>query len=97
MTDTTTETQPQFKPGARVFSHYAMDWGTVESIGETRRGDTHGVTGSKLPDTTWYKVRMDKGGIELLDDAHGNWEMARIVPPEIARKYGYGSDPKASA
>lgn len=91
-----TETQPQFAVGARVFSHYVMDWGTVERIGQTRRGDTHGVTGSPLPDTTWYTVRMDKsGGTELLDDAHGNWDMARIVPPEIAARFGYGTDPKA--
>lgn len=94
MTEPTTETQPQFKPGDRVFSHYVMGWGTVESIGETRRGDVHGVTGSKLPDTTWYRVRMDKGSVELLDDAHGDWNMARIVPPHIASRFGYGNDPK---
>jgi hypothetical protein len=30
-----------------------------------------------------------------MDDAHGNWDMARIVPPHIAERYGYGSDPRA--
>jgi hypothetical protein len=54
----------------------------------------HGVTGSRLPDTTWYRVRSDDGSIELLDDAHGDWEMARIVPPHIAKANGYGTDPK---
>lgn len=87
-------TEPKFQPGDRCFSHYVMDWGTIEAIGETRRGDVHGVTGSPLPDTTWYAVKMDKGGTERLDDAHGNWDMARIVPPEIAARYGYGTDPK---
>jgi hypothetical protein len=90
---TKTLTQPQFKLGSRVFSHYVMGWGTVVEIGETRRGDTHGVTGSKLPDTTWYDVWMDKGSRELLDDAHGNWDMARVMPEHIAKRFGYGEDP----
>jgi hypothetical protein len=90
-------TQSQFKPGDRCFSHYVMDWGTIAEIRDTRRGDVHGVTGNPLPDTTWYRVTMDKGGVELLDDAHGNWEQARIVPENIAVRYGYGSDPKARA
>jgi hypothetical protein len=93
----TTETQPQFKPGDRFFSHYVMDWGTVESISHTDRGQVHGVTGSKLPDTTWYKVVTDKhGDHDLLDDAHGDWDMARMVPPDVARRYGYGDDPKGA-
>lgn len=94
------ETQPQFKEGDRVFSHYTKHvaagvsgWGTIAKIGDTRRGAKHGVTGDPLPDTTWYTVRTDEGGRELLDDAHGNWEMARIVPPHIAERYGYGADP----
>lgn len=90
------ETQPAFKPGDRVFSHYVMKWGTVSALGRTNRGDTHGVTGSPLPDTTWYDVEFDDGSVELLDDAHGDWDMARIVPPEIAARYGYGNDPKES-
>lgn len=90
---TTTETQPQFTPGDRVFSHYEMKWGTIEKVGTTYRGQTHGVTGSKLPDTTWYTVKLDGGGWSSLDDAHGNWDMARIVPPHIARRFGYGNDP----
>ncbi len=87
------QTEPQFKPGDRCFSHYVMGWGTVEKANDTRRGDVHGVTGSKLPDTTWYTVRMDKGGTERLDDAHGDWDMARMVPPHIAKRFGYGDDP----
>src|SRR5262245_14423702 len=88
-------TQPQFKVGDRVFSHYEMKWGTIARVGNTDRGRTHGVTGSKLPDTTWYDVTFDDGATSLLDDAHGDWDMARIVPPAIARRYGYGSDPKS--
>lgn len=86
-------TQPQFKVGDRCFTHYDMKWGTVRSVDETRRGDTHGVTGSKLPDTTWYTVAYDGGGVGNLDDAHGNWDMARMLPPHIAKRYGYGEDP----
>ncbi|HSD78523.1 MAG TPA: hypothetical protein VLA98_14010 [Solirubrobacteraceae bacterium] len=97
-------TDPAFKVGDRCFSHYTRDrargisgWGTIERIDHTRRGSTHGVTGNPLPDTTWYWIRTDEGGTELLDDAHGEWELARVVPPHIARRYGYGDDPKAAA
>jgi hypothetical protein len=90
-----TITNAQFEPGDRVFSHYTMTWGTVTERKETTRGATHGVTGNPLPDTTWYVVTMDNGNRELLDDAHGNWDMARIVPPRIATRYGYGTDPQA--
>lgn len=96
-------TEPQFRVGDRVFSHYTRDrsrgisgWGTIERVGSTDRDRTHGVTGSSLPDTTWYEVQSDEGASNLLDDAHGDWEMARIVPPHIARRYGYGDDPKAN-
>jgi hypothetical protein len=71
-----------------------MSWGTVEAIDHTVRDRVHGVTGTPLPDTTWYDIRMDDGSRELLDDAHGDWDMARIVPPAIAKRYGYGTDPK---
>lgn len=87
------QSQPQFTPGDRVFSHYVDSWGTVEALERTDRDDVHGVTGSPLPDTTWYRIRMDSGRVESLDDAHGTWDMARIVPPHIARRYGYGNDP----
>jgi hypothetical protein len=93
--------QPAFKPGDRIFSHYTRDkhrgvsgWGTVDRIDHTVRDAVHGVTGSKLPDTTWYWINTDEGSTELLDDAHSNWDMARIVPPHIAKCYGYGDDPK---
>jgi hypothetical protein len=90
-----TQTQPQFKPGDRFFTHYDMRWGTVVSINTTYRNKVHGVTGDPLPDTTWYDVKYDDGATSLLDDAHGNWDMARMVPPSIAKKYGYGDDPAA--
>lgn len=86
---------PMFKPGDRVFSHYAMDWGTIQSVDKTDEPTTHGVTGSPLPGTTWYTVAMDKGRRESFDDADGNWDLARIVPPSVAKRYGYGDDPKA--
>ena len=89
-------TEPAFKVGDRCFSHYTGQWGTVEEVGRTMRGGVHGVTRRPLPDTTWYRVACDGGGHELLDDAHGDWEMARMVPPQIAERYGYGSDPKAA-
>lgn len=87
-------TEPAFKEGDRVWSHYTYKWGTIESISHTERGKTHGVTGDPLPDTTWYWVKNDDGSHDLLDDAHGEWHMARIVPPRVATHYGYGTDPK---
>lgn len=90
-------THAQFKPGDRVFSHYEMKWGTIKRVATTYRDQTHGVTGTALPDTTWYDVLLDGGGLSHLDDGHGNWDMARIVPPQIAERFGYGSDPKAVA
>jgi hypothetical protein len=75
------QTEPQFKPGDRFFTHYDMKWGTVVSENTTYRNQTHGVTGSKLPDTTWYNVKYDDGSTSLLDDAHGNWDMARMSRP----------------
>ena len=93
-----TQTEPQFKPGDRAFSHYLMEWVTIVSLHHTDRDQIHGVTGTPLPDTTWYETQPDGGGVEvLLDDAHGDWEMARIVPPQIATRYGYGADPRAAA
>lgn len=95
----TTQTQPQFQIGDRVFSHYAMKWGTIKRLVSTDRDRYYRGTGKpedRMDDTTWYDVEMDGGGIEMLDDAHGNWEMARVVPPRIAERYGYGSDPQAS-
>jgi hypothetical protein len=95
------QTEPQFKEGDRFWTHYDYRWGTVLAVKETRRGDVHGVTGSKLPDTTWYDVHYDgdpEGRVSsMLDDAHGNWDMARMVPPHIARRFGYGDDPKKPA
>lgn len=92
-----TQSEPKFLPGDRVFTHYEMQWGTVVKRNNTVRGAEHGVTGSKLPDTTWYTIELDNGERTMLDDAHGDWEMARIMPSEIAERYGYGTDPKVSA
>lgn len=87
--------QPQFKPGDRVFSHYTMRWGTIDHVRNTVEPTPHGVTGNMLPATTWYAVRNDDGGVDYLDDAHGEWDLARIVPPHIARRFGYGDDPRS--
>lgn len=92
-----TNTEPQFKVGDRVFSHYTMKWGTIEQIQTTDRDRYRQGTGKpedRMDDTTWYDVRNDDDTRDLLDDAHGNWDMARIVPPHIASRYGYGDDPK---
>jgi hypothetical protein len=88
-------TEPAFKPGDRFWTHYDYRWGTVIALHHTVRDAVHGVTGDPLPDTTWYDVRYDNGRTSTLDDAHGDWEMARMVPPQIAERYGYGRDPKA--
>lgn len=88
------QTEPQFKEGDRCFSHYVMKWGTVKSPNHTNRNQNHGVTGSRLPDTTWYNILLDDGEVIMLDDAHGDWDYARIVPPHIASRYGYGDDPR---
>jgi hypothetical protein len=88
-----TQTEPKFKPGDRFFTHYDMQWGWVVNIGITNRDQRHGVTGSKLPDTTWYNVEYDNGHRSYLDDAHGDWDMARMLPPHIAKRFGYGEDP----
>lgn len=89
-------TQPMFTAGDRIFSHYTMKWGTIHLKLHTVRGAKHGVTGSDLPDTTWYRINWDDGSSDMLDDAHGDWDMARIVPPLIAERYNYGSDPKGT-
>ena len=91
---TTENPRPCFEPGDRVFSHYSMDWGTINRIDHTQPPGRHGVTGSPLPGTTWYVVDMDKGQQELYDDASGTWDLARIVPPHVASRYGYGTDPQ---
>ena len=81
----------RFAVGDRCFSHYTMRWGTIERIdheGTQQDGETY---------TTWYVVRSDDNSLDLLDDAHGNWEMARVVPPQIAKRYGYGDDPQVQS
>lgn len=86
---------PLFAPRDRCFSHYVGDWGTVESVDHVEPAGVHGVTGDPLPASTWYVVRMDSGRVERLDDASGDWELARLIPPAIASRYGYGQDPRA--
>jgi hypothetical protein len=85
--------QAQFTAGDRVFSHYVMAWGTIRRVEKTVTGQRHGVTGDPLPDSTWYTVDFDNGHVHSLDDAHGDWSMARIMPPSVAVSNGYGSDP----
>lgn len=93
-----------FHEGDRAFSHYIRDrqngisgWGTIESVEETYTGRVRGDTGEPMQDTTWYMVRMDEGQREYLDDAHGNWDLARLLSPEVAESDGYGKDPKPVA
>jgi hypothetical protein len=74
----------RFKTGDRVFSHYVMDWGTVQDDGVSRSGESD----------AWYDVRMDKTHrIESLNDGGLDIDAARIVSPEIAERFGYGTDP----
>lgn len=90
------QTEPQFKPGDRFWTHYDYRWGTVIKEHHTVRDAVHGVTGSKLRDTTWYDVQYDGDDrvSSMLDDAHGLWDLARMVPPHIAKRFGYGDDPR---
>lgn len=89
-------TTPRFAVGDRCFSHYTMKWGTVRKVGETTQPTPHGVTGAMLPGSTWYTVESDDSEMDMLDDANGEWALARIVPPHIAKRYGYGDDPKGA-
>jgi hypothetical protein len=81
--------EPQFVVGDRVFSYYTMRWGTIERV------DHAGTDEDGHQYTTWYDVRNDDGTRDLLDDHNGHWQLARIVPPRIAARYGYGKDPRA--
>jgi hypothetical protein len=86
----------KFAVGDRCFSHYTMQWGTIEGVSQERRerlyrGEPDGTF------TTWYWVRADNGERDMLDDSDGDWPMARVVPPAVATRYGYGTDPKATA
>jgi hypothetical protein len=87
--------EPRFSPGDRVFSHYTMTWGTVRYVDHTQPAGVHGVTGDPLPPSTWYMVVMDDDSCHLLDDANGNWDLARIIPARVASLYGYMTDPTA--
>lgn len=79
--------------GQRVFSHYTMKWGTVESLAQSREEQLYQgePTGTY---TTWWFVRADDGSRDMLDDADGNWDMARVVPAAVATRHGYGRDPR---
>lgn len=92
---TATAATPQFKEGDRVFSHYVMKWGTIQSVDKTTDPCPHGVTGDMLPGSTWYTVLMDNGRLESLDDGGGDWDLCRIMPPRIASRFGWPADPKA--
>jgi hypothetical protein len=76
---------PLFAVGDRVFSHYVMGWGQIVRVDPAPASN-----GSR-----WYRVSMDDGSSELFDDAGGDWMLARIVPPAVAQRYGYGTDPRA--
>lgn len=86
-----------FNEGDRCFSHYVMDWGTVGKIDQPLReilsqGEPTGEY------DTWYDVNFDKKGHYSMNDGGTHpmgWEWGRIVPPHIAKRYGYGDDPKA--
>lgn len=84
---------PALEIGQRVFSHYTMKWGTVESVAREHeeqrwQGEPTGTY------TTWWNVRADDGSRDMLDDADGNWYMARVIPAAVATSAGYGRDPK---
>jgi len=85
--------KPRFAVGDRVFSHYQMGWGVVERLGEVEPVQHQG---EPTDDTdAWHLVRWDDGGTSIMNDGGTmGWDMARIMPPAIAKRYGYGDDPK---
>jgi hypothetical protein len=96
------QTEPQFKEGDRFWTHYDYRWGTVLKPSRRLGAATCMASleascltppGTTCTTTAIRKVRLSS----MLDDAHGNWDMARMVPPHIARRFGYGDDPKKPA
>lgn len=85
---------PMFNEGDRVFSHYTMKWGTIVSVGSDEPVHREGV---EVPGKTdaWHDVRWDDGTTDYMNDGGGDWDSARVLPPAIAKRYGYGEDPRA--
>ncbi|WP_297775403.1 hypothetical protein [Mycobacterium sp.] len=87
--------RPLFKRGDRVFSHYTMGWGTVTVVGQP---ELVRHAGQETGDTdTWHVVQWDdeRQGTSLMNDGGTlGWEHARILPPRVASRNGYGTDPK---
>lgn len=85
-------TQPRFKDGDRCFSHYTMKWGTVVKLKERVDVRLRGVATGDIDH--WYDVRWDDDSTDLMNDGGSQgWEMARIIPPAVAERFGYGKDP----
>lgn len=86
--------QPRFKLHDRVFSHYEMAWGTIVRVGKPEPVQHRGEQTDDID--TWHSVEWDapRGGTSIMNDGGTmGWDLARIVPPAIARRYGYGDDP----
>lgn len=84
--------RPMLKEGERVFSHYVNKWGEIIEQGQRKPLVVDGKETSKFD--TWHVVQWDDGSIDTMNDGDGNWNNARIIPPNIASRYGYGDDPK---
>lgn len=79
----TTADGHHFTVGDRVFNHYDMRAGVVESIDEYAQPDTMAGQGSHTPieewSNYWFYLREDDGGRTLLDGS-------RVCSIEHARK-----------
>ena len=94
MTSPSLSAKPALQIGDRVFSHYTMRWGFITGIAVERREQMRGGEPCGTF-TTWWWMTADNGTRDMLDDADGDWEMARVVPQKVALRYGYGPDPLA--
>jgi len=94
------EHKARFAKGDRIFSHYEMKWGTIIEIGNVeevlRQGEPCPIKGmtDEFHTDAWHTVEWDDGGTSIMNDGGTmGWDMARIIPPHIAKRYGYGDDP----
>lgn len=72
--------------GDRVYTTDGI--GTIQRIDHVERAYRHGVTGDRYPSAVWYRVKLDTGDTNSFDDAGGDWDMARMMPLDMARRAG---------
>jgi len=78
--------QSRFEVGDRAFSHYQMAWGTVEKVVKTEEVFMAGDPTGEFD--TWYEWRQDDGTtFQMNDGGTMGWDMCRIMPAEIQRRW----------